>query len=121
MYQTEEIHECFYDLFNLRFRSIKVKGSADSRYYANVAIGGHIRPVRVNPEFKCIIVLKKSKMEETPAPFLNRFEKYQLSHELILDAVLHSYRGSIRHIVNKAFIKVHIIASLKFTVRCHSW
>lgn len=107
MYQTEEIHECFYDLFNLRFRSIK--DSTGCRYYANVAIGGYIRPIRVHPDFQCFVVLKQSKFEETPAPFLNRFEKYQLSHELILEALLHSYPIGIQHIITKVFDKVTTI------------
>eukprot|EP00731_Ephydatia_muelleri_P021734 Em0014g325a len=86
MIQTDDIHESFYDLFNLRFHRIDdVHGP---RYYANIAIGAHSKPCRVHPEFQCVVVVKQSEVENTPTPFLNRFEKYRLSHHALLDAAL---------------------------------
>ena len=87
MSQTDDIHESFYDLFNLRFKRIDdpVHGP---RYYTNIAIGAHLKPSRVHPDFQCVVVLKKSEVDETPAPFLNRFEKYLISHGSLLETAL---------------------------------
>ena len=70
MIQTDDIHESFYDLFNQRFRRIDDPKSGP-RYYTNIAIGAHHKPSRVDPNFQCVVVLKKSEIESTPAPFLN--------------------------------------------------
>ena len=88
MCQTDSIHESFYDLFNRRFH--RIDANTGPRYYANIAIGAHIKPCRVHPDFECVVVVKMSdnKSKNVPAPFLNRFEKYLLSHDLILEAAL---------------------------------
>ena len=92
MCQTEEIHECFYDLFNQRYSVINDPKSNKCYYYTNIAIGAHSKPCKVNPEFRCIVVVKESDIEHqrTPQPFLNRFEKYRLSHDVIYTKVLDS-------------------------------
>lgn len=105
MNQTEDIHECFYDLFNLRFYS--VKDSNDQWcYFANVAIGGHIKPIRVSPDFQCVVVLKQSELMDTPSPFLNRFEKYKLSHETLFKSIFQNFPLGVIRVVNQAFEKV---------------
>ena len=91
MLQTDEIHESFYDLFNQHFRKIKVgtqKGEKQTHFFANVAIGSHSKPCRVNHEFQCIVIIKDSELAVTPAPFLNRFEKYKLSTSCFIEASL---------------------------------
>ena len=88
MSQTDDIHESFYDLFNQRFRRID-DPEHGPRYYTNIAIGAHLKPSRVHPNFQCVVVVKKSEVENTPAPFLNRFEKYLISHGSLLEMVLH--------------------------------
>lgn len=82
--QTDDIHESFYDLFNQRFRRIDdpTKGP---RYYTNIAIGPYLKPSRVHPKFQCVVIVKKSEVKDTPAPFLNRFEKYLISHQALLE------------------------------------
>ena len=105
MNQTEEIHECFYDLFNLRFRCIE-DGKGQPCYFANVAIGGHIKPIRVHKDFQCVIILKQSKLGETPSPFLNRFEKYKLSHETLYHSLFQRYPPGFRRLVKKAYEQV---------------
>ncbi len=107
MYQTEEIHECFYDLFNLRFRCIN--DSSGCRYYTNVSIGGHIKPIFVHPDFQCIVVIKQSNFDSTPTPFLSRFEKYKLSHKIILLSVLQKLPKGIQHIAQLALNQVMIV------------
>lgn len=90
MAQTDDIHESFYDLFNQHFRKISdpIKGT---RYYTNIAIGAHSKPCRVHPSFQCVVVVKKSEVLHMPPPFLNRFEKFCLSHHSILDAALQQF------------------------------
>ena len=86
MMQTDAIHESFYDLFNRRFHRIDAK--TGPRYYANIAIGAHIKPCRVHPNFECVLIVKESEVEGIPPPFLNRFEKYFLSHDQVLESAL---------------------------------
>ena len=83
MSQTDDIHESFYDLFNQRFRRID-DPEHGPRYYANIAIGAHLKPSRVHGDFQCVVVVRKSEVKDTPAPFLNRFEKYCISHQTLL-------------------------------------
>jgi hypothetical protein len=105
MNQSEDIHECFYDLFNLRFRSFE-DSNGQCHYFANVAIGGHIKPIRVHKAFQCVIVLKESKLKDTPSPFLNRFEKYKLSHEIFFKSIVKNYSSGVRRVIDQALEKV---------------
>ena len=88
MCQTEEIHESFYDLFNQRFNVIYDPRTKQYHLYTNLAIGAHSKPCEVNPAFRCIVVLREQDISSTPSPFLNRFEKYRVSHDLIYREVL---------------------------------
>ena len=103
--QTDSIHESFYDLFNLRFRRID-DPEHGTRYYTNIAIGPHHKPSRVNPNFQCVVVVKESEITSTPAPFLNRFEKYRISHHGLLEAILQGLPPCIAIIVKAAREKV---------------
>ena len=104
MLQTDDIHESFYDLFNQHFRKIPVKGAGGRRthFYANVAIGSHSKPCRVHPKFQCIVVIKESDLATTPAPFLNRFEKYRLSPNSMLEAALEHLPSGLQVVVHRA-------------------
>ena len=116
--QTDNIHESFYDLFNQRFRRIDdplcaCKHHPDSddckhhpRYYTNIAIGAHNKPSRVNPEFQCVVVIKKSEVNTTPAAFLNRFEKYLISHRSLLEITFQRLPPCLTIIVKVAKEKV---------------
>lgn len=103
--QTDEIHENFYDLFNQRFTCIKLSESK-TLYFTNIAIGPHVKPSKVDPHFQCVVVIKKSELPCTPAPFLNRFEKYALSHESLLQDVLNSYPKRLHTLLNTTIEKV---------------
>ena len=89
MSQTDDIHESFYDLFNQRFRRID-DPEHGPRYYTNISIGAHLKPSRVHPNFQCVVVVKNSEVENEsiPVAFLNRFEKYLISHGSLLDMML---------------------------------
>ena len=105
MCQTDEIHESFYDLFNQRFCSIEDPQSG-TRHYTNIAIGAHSRPCRVDPHFQCVVVIKESELKDTPAPFLNRFEKYYLTHRTLLDNVFENMPPCLKILLQLAYSKV---------------
>ena len=107
MTQTDDIHESFYDLFNQRFRRID-DPQEGTRYYTNIAIGAHTKPSRVDPNFQCVVVIKKSEVKNTPAPFLNRFEKYCITHHSLLEEALFHLPPCIRIIVEAAMEKACI-------------
>ena len=79
---------------------------SSTRLYANIAIGAHLKPCRVHPNFKCIVALKKSELGQTPAPFLNRFEKYYITHEGIYECVLNRLPTGLKSVVEAAYDKV---------------
>ena len=86
MFQTDEIHESFYELFNQRFRILD-DSDKGLRFFTNISIGAHTKPCRVHPDFQCIVVVKKSELNKTPQPFLNRFEKFLFSYNAIYYSV----------------------------------
>lgn len=95
MSHSEAIHESFYDLFNQHFRKFKEKsptGEVEVIYYTNIAVGADSRRCRVHPRFQCIVHLSAKEAERTPAPFLNRFEKYQVSMTDALEFTLLHHR-----------------------------
>lgn len=107
MSQTDDIHESFYDLFNQHFRRIDDPDpKKEPRFYANIAIGSHHKPCRVHKDFQCVVIVRKSELPNTPAPFLNRFEKYCISHKDFLDARLRSLPPCLRVAVQCALEKV---------------
>ena len=116
MSQTDDIHESFYDLFNLRFR--RIDDEKGPRYYTNIAIGAHLKPSRVHPNFQCVVVVKKSEIEGTPAPFLNRFEKYLISYSSLLETALCNLSPGMASIVKAAMTKVGNFYH-EFSIECY--
>ena len=106
MSQTDEIHESFYDLFNQRFRRIN-DPKTGPRFYSNISIGAHHKPCRVHPSFQCIVVVKSSEVDSIPPPFLNRFEKYSLTHKILLQAVQSNLPDYLRAVMQRAQDKVN--------------
>ena len=106
MSQTDEIHESFYDLFNKCFRRIE-DPKHGTRFYANIAIGAHSKPCRVDPKFQCVVVVRESELNQTPAPFLNRFEKYRLTHEEVLLTVSQHLPPCLCILLDTAYTKVN--------------
>ena len=89
--QTESINESFYDLFNQHFRKYedKTNEGISVTYHANIAVGSHSRRCKVSPGFQCVVHLALPELQLAPAPFLNRFEKYRLTHADLLQSHLH--------------------------------
>ena len=75
--RADPVHECFYDLFNQNFRSLRNRDGA-LIFYSNIAIGGVSRRSKVHPDFECIVHVRGCDVPSLPAPFLNRFEKYRI-------------------------------------------
>ena len=67
-----------------------------------------MRLCRVSPKFQCLVVIKDSDVKTTPAPYLNRFEKYSLTHSVLLEEILSSLPKRLRLIVEKAKQEVHM-------------
>lgn len=102
--QADEIQESFYDIFNQRFRCVYIKN--ENRYYANISCGAHSKLSRVHPNFKCSVILRKSELELTPGPFLNRFEKYYISYDVLLDHALQFLPSALQSIMRAVHDKV---------------
>jgi hypothetical protein len=102
--QTDRINECFYGVFNQRFQRMVDRdgdGQPVVTYHANIAIGSHSKLCQVSPGFQCIVHLRLSELREAPAPFLNRFEKYRLTHAMLLDSDLSQRPAALRQLIFK--------------------
>ena len=102
--QADEIYENFYDLFNQNYK--QVEDNKGRRYYANIAIGSHSKPCRVDPNFQCIVHIQKSFLDYAPQPFLNRFEKFQVSQRNLLEASLEALPPCMVILVSSTIHKV---------------
>lgn len=107
MFQTDEIHESFYELLNQRFRVID-DPEKGTRLFTNVSIGAHTKPCRIHSNFQCIVVIKKSELKNTPPAFLNRFEKYFFSYNRLYRSIFESKPPNLQMIVNTIFEKVNL-------------
>ena len=115
MCKTDEIHESFYSLFNLHFTTIvDPDDSSKSRFFTNIAIGANSKPSQVHPNFQCVIVVKKSELNLIPPPFLDRFEKYTLSHRTVLQTVLEELPPHMEILLKLIYEKVCLL----FVVSC---
>ena len=94
---TDDVQESFYDVFNRRFRCVYIRD--ENRYYANISCGTHSKMSRIHPQFRCTVVLKESELKNTPIPFLNRFEKYYLSHSILLSIAQDTLPPTVRFIM----------------------
>lgn len=99
--QVEGVSECFYDLFNQHFKEFR-KEDGEVSYFANIAIGGVSRPCLISPSFQCIVHVQSSQLTDLPAPFLNRFEKFQLNIDDILDWKLKQLTPGLSDILSQS-------------------
>jgi len=78
--KIDHIYSSLYDLFNQSF-----SWSGDKKY-CRVALGALYNPkCLVHKDFHCVILISEKEVEKADPPFLNRFEKYKLKIEDILD------------------------------------
>ena len=76
----ESIYTSLYDLFNQNFVKVQEKK------YARIALGNRTNSFsEVNKKFRCIIIVDQDKIPEQEIPFLNRFEKQNISFEYLMN------------------------------------
>jgi hypothetical protein len=80
----------------------------ENRYYASISCGAHSKLSRINPEFTCSVILRASELDVTPGPFLNRFEKYYVSYEVLWDYSLKFLPSALQTIMIAVKEKVSI-------------
>lgn len=114
MLHCEDIEESFYDLFNQNFSTFD-QGKENIRYYANIALGAQMKWCFVDPNFQCIVVIKQKLVDATPGPYLNRFEKFCITHKSILNDHIHSLPKRLAVLLYEVLEKVHFILYYLFT------
>lgn len=120
MFQTDDIHESFYELLNQRFRILD-DPKKGIKLFTNVTIGAHTKPCRVDSAFQCIVVVKKSELKNIPQAFLSRFEKFFFSFNCLYFSVVKSKPPNLQIIFTAIMEKVseNVFARLLFKYRCH--
>ena len=74
------MYPSLYDLFNQNFRKI----GEDN--YARIALGdSNTQNYFVNNNFRCIVLLDKTEIDQQDPPFINRFEKHIITFEYLLN------------------------------------
>ena len=109
---TSRIHGSLYDLLNQSYRVMPRTNSNDNsgdtqqgsqQVFANIAMGSVTYPCPVDPRFQCLVFLRLSHRDQTPAPFLSRFEKYLLSVDDFLQLRLQELEEEEHHLVLLAY------------------
>ena len=108
--QANQIYESLYDLFNQSYK--QVEDNKGRRYYANIAIGSQSKPCRVDPNFQCIVHIKKSFVEYVPQKLFSRFEKFQVSQRDLLEASMGALPPCMRILVTSTIHKVGLFCVL---------
>ena len=94
----ETVYPSMYDLFNQNFTFLGGKN------YSRLAIGSNINTFAfVNKNFRCIVNVETSKIDQEEAPFLNRFEKHIMSFEYLMDEELIKEADKIKNNVDGFF------------------
>ena len=115
MFQTEKIHESFYELFNQRFRVLS-DPKKGRRFFTTISIGAHTKPCKVDSKFQCIVVVNKSEMKNTPSAFLNRFDKFSLSYRLLFNELLSTYPPNLQKVFSIVLNKVLSMYNLRIPI-----
>lgn len=105
---TEDVNESFYDLFNQSFKCVDC-AEQGRLFFTSIAIGSHSKLCRVHPRFQCIVHVRSSGLgkPEIPSPLLNRFEKFRVGQEDILELLLDQPQlNGIKAIIVKALEEV---------------
>eukprot|EP01133_Synstelium_polycarpum_P005683 gene5683-6567_t len=81
---TGLISACFYEVFNRYFTRMP-KQDGGEEYIAMVSFGTHSIYCPVHPNFRIIVHMPLSNLAQTQLPWLNRFEKYRLSLDNMIE------------------------------------
>ena len=106
LYQTDSIHECFYELFNQRFRVVEDPKTKGLKLFTNISIGAHTKACRVDQRFQCVVVVPKEDLKSMPTAFLNRFEKYFISYDIAYQTIRTKLPPNLEAIINAVCFKV---------------
>ncbi len=82
---SAELDACFYDVLNRYYKVTTNAFTGARQMMAQVGIGSHSCATIVHPNFKVIVHVPISKLSSVPLPYLNRFEKYQLSYAQVFE------------------------------------
>ncbi|ETO02675.1 hypothetical protein RFI_34743, partial [Reticulomyxa filosa] len=101
----DNIYESLYDMLNQRYqqRPSEVKKKGDN--YCRVALGTESRDCRVDPNFRCIVVVNKQDAysPNMPTAFLSRFEKQFISYRNVLPANIEKYHYLAENMLRRNF------------------
>ena len=93
----EIIYPSLYDLFNQNFTKMGNKN------YARIAFSSNKSYSLVDDSFKVIILVEKENILKEEPPFLNRFEKHEISFEYLLNKVQISWANYIYSLIKEMF------------------
>ena len=91
----EIIYPSLYDLFNQNFTKMGNKN------YARIAFSSNKSYSLVDSSFKVIILVEKENILKEEPPFLNRFEKHEISFEYLLNEVQNSWAKYIHSLIKE--------------------
>ena len=91
----EIIYPSLYDLFNQNFTKMGNKN------YARIAFSSNKSYSLVDDSFKIIILVEKENILKEEPPFLNRFEKHEISFEYLLNKVQISWANYIFSLIKQ--------------------
>ncbi|ORX57745.1 hypothetical protein BCR36DRAFT_318513 [Piromyces finnis] len=90
------MYPSLYDLFNQNFRKV---GESN---YARIALGNsNTQNYFVNNNFRCIVLLDKSEIDNQDPPFINRFEKHIMSFKFLLNKYQIEIAKQVFELINK--------------------
>ncbi|KAN0050796.1 hypothetical protein ACTA71_008762 [Dictyostelium dimigraforme] len=113
---SEKIDSCFYEVFDRYYTILHSNDSKDSRdFLSNISFGTHSIYCKVHPNFKIIIHMPLSRLKCTQLPWLNRFEKYQLSIDLLTKEIVNKNDSKLAHFKKISLCADHFISTLHLT------
>eukprot|EP01047_Picozoa_sp_COSAG01_P104958 COSAG01_NODE_34221_length_551_cov_0.964602_2_plen_102_part_01 len=94
-----KIYSSLYDMLNQNYSTVNGKRNC------RVALGADSNPMcHVADDFRCIVLMDKSKVTSADPPFLNRFEKQSISYADVLEdrpetmKLVHKLREWVRRV-----------------------
>ena len=94
----ETVYPSMYDLFNQNFTVLANKN------YSRLAVGSNTNTFAyVDKNFRCIVNVETSKLDQQEAPFLNRFEKHIMSFEYLMEVEFIKEASKIKNTIDGFF------------------
>ncbi|KAK8835712.1 hypothetical protein M9Y10_040530 [Tritrichomonas musculus] len=91
--------DCLYDIFNLRYQK---DCGYEELFVALISYGGYSCQTRISSNFKAIIILESDVYKSLPQPFLNRFEKFNMTYKTeLLPSEISKFENDIKSLKRK--------------------